>query len=121
MIRHATKQAHESIFYRARVGAVIAKGERVLSTGHNYLGYSKLLPNRPYPESIHAEQSAILKLLKKRRLDVLAGSTIYISRVGANGTCRLSRPCAQCFDLIRAVGISKVVFTTDDGVEEYVL
>ena len=119
MIRHATKQAHESIFYRARVCAVIAKGERILSTGHNYLGYSKLLPNRPYPESVHAEQSAILKLLKKRRLNDLAGSTIYVSRVGANGNCRLARPCSSCASLIRAVGISKVSFTSNEGVESY--
>jgi deoxycytidylate deaminase len=118
-IRIATKVASESVFHRARVGAVIAKGERILSTGHNYLGFSRLLPNRPYKESIHAEQSAILKLLKARRLNDLVGASIYIVRIGGTGLHRLARPCRNCADLIRNVGISEVVYTTNDGVSSY--
>jgi len=118
MIRHATRAASESVFYRARVGAVIAKGERILSTGHNYIGYTKWI-KRPYPESVHAEQAAILQLLKKRRLDDLVGSTCYVSRIGRDGRTKLSRPCTSCAELIRSVGIKEVVYTTDNGVESY--
>ena len=119
MIRLATKQAHESKFLRARVGAVVVKGNRVLAVGHNRIGFSRYLPTRPYPESVHAEQQAILELLKSRRQDELIGATIYVSRIGANNNVRLARPCKCCDDLIRAVGISKVVFTTNEGVAEY--
>jgi deoxycytidylate deaminase len=121
MIRHATRAASESVFHRARVGAVIAKGERVLSSGCNYIGYSRLLPNRPYPESIHAEQAAILQLLKKRRLDALVGSTLYVSRIGRDGRPRLAAPCSCCRTLIFSVGISEVIHTTNNGVESYSL
>jgi len=116
MLKQAIRAASESVFYRARTGAVIAKGKRILSTGHNRIGYSKWLPDRPYPESIHAEQDAIIKLLKKRKLNDLAGATIYVSRVNSAGAARLAKPCVHCANLIRAVGISAVVYTTNDGV-----
>lgn len=119
MIRLASKIAAKSKFRRARVGAVLVKGGRVIATGCNRIGYSKYLPDRPYPESVHAEQQAILQLLKVRRLHDLSGSTMFISRIGSDGRARLSKPCAECSDLINAVGITKVIYTTDTGVAEY--
>ena len=119
MIRIATKVAYESKFYRARVGAVVVKGNRILSTGCNRIGFSKYLRDRTYSCSVHAEQQAILQLLKARRMNDLIGATIYVSRIGRNGSMRLSRPCNNCSNLIRAVGISRVVFTTNEGVAEY--
>ena len=119
MIRLATKAAYESKFRRARVGAVIVRGDRVLSVGCNRIGFSHLLPNRPYRESIHAEQQAILGLLKARRQHELIGATIYVSRIGRNGHERLSKPCGNCHLLCATVGIHKVVYTSDQGVMEY--
>ena len=119
MIRLASKQASESTFTRARVGAVVVRGSRVLSVGHNRIGYSRMLPNRRFRESIHAEQDAILKLLKARRGDELIGATIYVSRINNSQKPRLSRPCAMCNSLIQAVGIRQVVFTTNEGIAEY--
>ena len=119
MIRLASKQASESKFSRARVGAVIAKGNRVLAVGHNRIGHSKYLRNRRFSESIHAEQDAILQLLKARRGDELVGATIYVSRINNSEKPMLSRPCAMCHSLIQAVGIRQVVFTTNEGIAEY--
>lgn len=121
MIRHATRAAGLSKFRRARVGAVVAKGERILSTGCNRIGYSRVLPNRPFPESIHAEQAAIIKLLQEKRLNDLVNSTIYVSRIGRDGLPRLAAPCEVCRSLIDAVGISEVVYTTDNGTASYQL
>lgn len=117
-LKIATRIANDSLFHRARVGAVIAKGERILSSGCNRLGYTKYI-KRPYPESIHAEQAAILKLLRERRLNDLAGSTLFVSRIGRTGVLRLAKPCHVCNELIHAVGISKVVYTTNEGIDEY--
>lgn len=118
MIRLATKAAKGSKFVRARVGAVIVRGNRVLATGCNRIGYSRLLPDRAFPESIHAEQQAILQLLKERRQHEMVGSTMYVSRVNNLGMARLSRPCDSCQRLIESVGIRKVIYTTDTGIEE---
>ena len=118
MIRLATRAAKESKFVRARVGAVIVRGNRVLATGCNRIGYSRLLPDRAFPESVHAEQQAILQLLKERRSHEMVGSTMYVSRVNNDGVARFSRPCLYCQRLIEAVGISKVIYTTNTGIEE---
>lgn len=118
MIRIARKQAARSVFKRARVGAVIAKGDRILSVGHNAIRYSKYVHSK-FPESVHAEQAAIAKLLQERRLHDLAGATIYVCRINSSGVHRLSRPCVCCADLIRSVGIREVVYTTNGGTSSY--
>jgi len=116
MIRIASKQAKKSTFQRHKLGAVIVKGNRVLSTGYNEIRYSRHLQK----SNIHAEESAIVKLLKENRLSDLNGSTIYVSRVCPSGRLALSKPCGSCRGLIQSVGISKVVYTTDTGeTEEY--
>lgn len=117
-IRLATKAARGSKFVRARVGAVIVRGNRVLSSGCNRIGYSHILTSRAFPESIHAEQQAILGLLKERRGHELVGSTMYVSRVNNSGIARLSRPCSYCQRLIESVGIRRVIYTTNNGTEE---
>ena len=118
MMRLAFKVARESKFERARVGAVVVRGSRVLSTGCNRIGFSKYLPDRRFRESVHAEAQAILELLKHRRGDELVGSTMYVSRINNSGFARLSRPCPACKRLLEAVGIRKVFYTTDTGVEQ---
>ena len=114
VLRIATKVANESRFLRARVGACICKGGRILATGCNRIGFSKYLPDRHFPESIHAEQQAILELLRERRLNDLVGSTIYVSRINNRGEPRLARPCGMCYKLIQSVGISRIIFTTNE-------
>ena len=114
-IRLAKKQAEKSVFKRARVGAVIVKGKRLLSSGWNYIGYSKYLPNRPYPESIHAEQEAILGLLRERRQGEMVGADIYVCRVNCAGNAKLARPCPVCTNLIKSVGIRRVFYTNEYG------
>ena len=118
MIRLATKAAHESTFRRARVGAVICKSGRVLSTGFNRIGYSRFTLGRKWQTSIHAEAQAILELLKRKRLNDLCGATIYVSRIDAKGRAACSKPCLNCQRLITSVGISKVVYTSGSTTTE---
>lgn len=110
MIHIATRKANESEFTRARVGAVITKGGRVLASACNKLRYSRR-NDRPWP-SMHAEESAILKVLRHPAgLRKLQGATLYVSRVKKDGTCGLAKPCKDCQDLIDSVGIKKVIYT----------
>jgi deoxycytidylate deaminase len=116
MIRIASKQARKSTFERNKLGAVIVKGNRVLSTGYNEIRWSSKLRK----SSIHAEEAAIVKLLKENRLEDLADASIYISRVCPSGRTGLAKPCHSCEALIKSVGLCKVVYTTDQGTtEEY--
>ena len=113
MIHYATKVAYESRFKRARVGAVILRGSRIISSGCNRIGYTSLLRNRNYPESVHAEQAAIIKLLRRNSRSLI-GSTMYVSRISSSGHVRLAKPCEVCMKIIESVGIRKVIYTTNE-------
>ena len=108
---NARKEAGKSTFSRARVGAVIIKGGRLLSSGCNQTRYSRLSARNMY-KSIHAEEACIIKLLRKPNgLQLLAGATIYITRIKKDGSCGLAKPCKSCQALIDSVGIKKVIHT----------
>jgi deoxycytidylate deaminase len=111
VIRIASREARKSPFQRHKLGAVIVKGGRVLSTGYNEVRYTRELRNA----TLHAEEAAILKLLKAKRLADLAGAELFVSRVKPSGNTGLSRCCDRCLSLIRSVGIDTVHYTNDDG------
>lgn len=112
--RKAMKEALKSEHSQHKLGAVIVKGHRILSTGYNQIRPSALLD----AETLHAEAAAILKLLKNNRQHDLVGSDLYVSRFTRGGKIGLSLPCDDCRRLIRSVGIRRVMYTTDDGTTE---
>lgn len=96
-----------------RVGAIIFKGKRIISVGHNYSmrSASKLHPNKQkYPGSIHAEMSAILKARRS-----LKGYSILVIRLSKNDEIRLAKPCKWCMNYLKAVGINKLYYSTNTG------
>lgn len=111
--RIASLNAKKSKHTQHKLGAVIVKGDRILSVGFNQLRPSSVLKT----QTLHAEAAAILKLLKEGRLSTLAGSDMYVTRFTRGGAVGLARPCGACRDLCRSVGIVRVHFTTNSGVE----
>lgn len=115
--RLAKRKAQESPFQKHKLGAVIVKGGRVLSTGYNEIRYTRELRKH----SVHAEQAAILRLLKDRRVDALVGSEIYVSRTTPGGRVACAKPCVMCHDLIRSCGLRWVHYTDNEGTKSYKL
>ena len=113
--RASSKEAKKSRHNQHKLGAVIVKGGRVLSTGYNQMRPSSLLET----DTLHAEGAAILKLLKDKRLHDLSGADIYVSRFTRGGAVGLAKPCAACHALIQSVGIRRVFFTDSDGTKSY--
>lgn len=109
--RIAAREALKSSFKQHRLGAVIVKGSRILATGFNKRGYNSV-SHRP---TMHAEASAILKLLKQRRLHDLVGSELYVTRYTRGGMVGMARPCTDCMHLINSVGITKIHYTNESG------
>jgi deoxycytidylate deaminase len=101
--------------HKCRVGAVIVSGGRVVAVGHNELRGFRCPTKKRWENSLHAEQKAILRLLTKGRLHHLVGATIYVSRIKADGTYGMAKPCSYCYQLIQAVGIKEIVYTTEMG------
>lgn len=110
-MRSAAKAAQKSKVSQHKLGAVVVKSGNILSSGFNQLRYTKEM-GRP---TLHAEEAAILKLLKDGRLHDLAGSEIFVSRFTKGGRVGMARPCSTCSSLIESVGISRVSYTTDFG------
>ena len=112
-----------SDYKKARVGAVVVDGNRIISTGHNsnktstiqfkYDRYRELDDTNNYLAKTHAEVSALGPLLKDNY--DCAHSSIYIYRELKDGKKSCARPCPACMKLIRDLGIKNIYYTDWDG------
>ena len=93
--------------YSIKIGAVIYKGNRVVSFGFNYLKSHPIFANKF--ASIHSEISAILKA----KTD-LTGCHIYVFREYKNKKFALALPCKECMKAIIEAGITRIYYTTSD-------
>ena len=102
-MRVAKKQAYQSRS-RFKIGAAIAKGNKILSAAHNIMKTHPEFGSGKYM-NLHAEGHAIYKAIRMG-LD-LNGATIYIYRKNNN----LAKPCKFCQALINKYGITNVVYS----------
>lgn len=101
--------------HQFRVGAVIAKGKRIISLACNS---SKTTPfirnkvcNKTLVDRLHAEMSCILKAHRDVR-----GTKIYIARLKLSaGVLGMAFPCDLCMSMIKEAGIKEVFYTDDNG------
>ena len=96
--------------YPQKVGAVIIKGNRILSKGYNKLRHLKT--GKRFTEwemSVHAERDACRKINK----DKLKGCYIFVYRELANGKTSLAKPCDDCYNLLTFLGIKRIYYSTD--------
>lgn len=68
----------------------------------------------PNPDSRTPSAHAEVRCLRKAS----KGSIIFVARIGRNGKIGLAKPCPNCETALRNKGMSKVFYTTDDGIEE---
>lgn len=115
MIKFAMEIAINNTTYpRWRFGAVLTKGSRVFSFG------ASKKRNNPMnvPDGVkcaeHAEQAA----LRKARKSDLRGATIHVARVNNSGKPMMARPCKICESALREAGVTKMIYTTSDGVKQ---
>ena len=95
-----------------RLGAIIADGYNIVSTGVNCLRTHPMLsPFTAYP-FLHAETSAIIRC----GLDNTIGCDLYVCRVWRdNRTFGEAKPCDVCSKFVQLAGIRNVYFTMKDG------
>lgn len=99
--KHSDHPAH-------KLGAVIVKGNKIISVGFN--------KNKTHTKSnhawkrLHAEISAILKAKQD-----LTGCSIYVYRETKNGDLGIAKPCSSCSAAIKETGIKKIYYTIQTG------
>ena len=99
----------EKSTYLQRVGCVIFKRTKVVSTGFNSVlkHRKKLNPvYQKWPGSVHAEVDAIINA----KTD-LKGCNLLVIRINKQGEFRLAKPCKECQKYIDYVGIRKVYYS----------
>ena len=102
-MRLAIKASQKSQ-HRFKMGATIAKGNRILAKAHNTRKTHPKFGAGKY-NTLHAESHAIYKAVRQG-IDV-SGSTIYIYRHNNN----LAKPCPCCLGLIHKYGIKEIIYS----------
>jgi deoxycytidylate deaminase len=105
LISHG-KKISEYSNYKFKLGAIIFKGKKIISTGFN--------KNKTHPKaneyfkhgSVHAEIDAILHAPYD-----IQGSSILVCRMYKNGKPALAKPCAMCIQMMYEFGIKEVFWT----------
>jgi tRNA(Arg) A34 adenosine deaminase TadA len=86
-------------------GSLIVLGGSLLAMGINKNTLNPFYHKDASKLSIHAEEAALKRC---KRTD---GAVLYVARINKCGIPRMSRPCFNCMQLIRAAGIKKIVYT----------
>ena len=99
--------------YTHKIGAVIFKSKRILSSGHNAIRTSSIPDKyKQYKCSIHAEQAALLNLEWKR----LKGMSILVLKVSAKlHKLGNAKPCLMCQRMLNHVGIKHIWYSNEKG------
>ncbi len=95
-----------------RLAAIAVKGGSILSIGTNkYRNDPMWLPELSRTDwSSHAEQNCL------RSIDG-SGVTLYVVRLTPGGKTALALPCQECQKFTIEQNVSKIVYTTNTGVE----
>ena len=104
-----------------KVGCVVVRGHRIISSGHNHKHKCNPLQAKldtekykvPCPGKLHAEIMALLPLMKSK-VD-LKGCSIFVYRQHKNGTLAMAKPCSSCQKVIKQLGLKKCFYTIESG------
>tara|TARA_R110002012_G_scaffold77447_4_gene196578 strand:- start:1417 stop:1764 length:348 start_codon:yes stop_codon:yes gene_type:complete len=102
-MRVAIKESYKSN-HRFKLGACIAKGNKVLTKAHNSRKTHPKFGSGDY-QTLHAESYAIYKAV--RQGINLKGTTLYVYRKNNN----LAKPCPCCMGLVHEYGIKEVIYS----------
>lgn len=109
LVRLAKRLIIKSTHHQHHHACLIFKKSRLISTGYNQLKtHTKSL--HPF-KSLHAETHAIINA---GDID-LKGCTAFIYRERRDGTMGNSRCCPSCEESLRTVGITDIIYSTEDG------
>jgi len=95
-------------------GAVLIKGGSIINTSCNKNRLasfgSRFCKDHDGVATLHAELGAILGIDR----NITEGASLYVARVGKDGSFRISKPCSMCTAAMEYVGIKRVCWTIDN-------
>lgn len=107
--------------HRCRMGCVVVRGHRIISSGHNSASkrhaFQAKLDRKFFgcecAGYLHAETDALIPLIRNG-VD-LSNASLYVFRSMKDGSTGLARPCPRCMSVIKSCGIKVIHYTTPDG------
>lgn len=106
---NAAKRQSKKSTYMHKMGAVVVKKNKIISTGYNKPTKTHPLSENEF-KTVHAELDAILGLSDEE----IYGSHVYIFREYKSGEPATAKPCKHCEKLLRKKGVSKVFYTCSE-------
>ncbi len=108
--------ARENPLEKWQMAAVLAKGNKIISTGLNtYSGPNTLRATTAVPPEYCAGTHAETAALKPYQFDSLVGMDMYVARWRKDGLYGLALPCYTCYTHMLQKGIRRVYFTDGKG------
>lgn len=124
----AREVARLSDYTRCHTGCIIVYKRTIISSGCNSskthtmqqrLNSERDFDRMQYPAKLHAELSAILKLLHNKDDINWKKVNIFIYRIKKDSfgkeTYGLAKPCASCKKIINMLGIRNIYYTSENG------
>jgi deoxycytidylate deaminase len=96
--------------YKFKLGAVLFKGSKILSTGFNTnKTHPKVMKYFKYGR-VHAEFDCLLHADP----DDIAGSSIYVLRMNKKGETVIAKPCPMCARMMKEFGVVEAFWSTSE-------
>lgn len=115
-LKRAFEEATKSNALHAH-GAVIVKGNRIISSGWSQdKTHPLLLEYHTLVDKLHAETHAVFR---RRHNEDFNGSTIFVVRLRKGNKPGLSRPCDLCAKILEEYGVNKAIYSEQDGTVSY--
>lgn len=119
IFRMAIKAQKLSVYPKAKIGAAILLGNRVISVGYNHGEKAHPLVRKYNKfQGLHAELHCLFgSKAKYSEKNLLSGSKIVVYRETKNGELAMCRPCSVCQKILSMYGVKKMIYTTNGGWE----
>lgn len=112
-LKRAVTYAEKSEHGIYRLGAIIVRNGNVISFGWN--------KNRTHPKAknytrkIHAELAALISDYRNFYGNALYYGDMYVVRVTNGGKMATSKPCKDCWILLKEAGLKSVTYIDEQG------
>jgi tRNA(Arg) A34 adenosine deaminase TadA len=117
----AKRLAEQSEYGKFKHGAVLVQGGSVLNCSYNKDNYNSFGSRFRSPTTghatLHAEIGCVLGIPRGKT----TGATVYVARVNRFGNEKMSKPCNMCQNVLKHVGVKRVVYTTGTEKEHGVM
>lgn len=111
VLKQSIKECNKSE-HQHRLGAIVFKGNKVISRGFNQIRHCSRLPKEfnEWKNSLHAEQNAMLNAKRD-----LKGYSLLVIRMNKDGDLQLAKPCSLCEGMAMFYGIKEIFYSTSEN------